>query len=45
MLASDEAVASYQELRLKLQAARKVRADLRRPDVSNAQTGEDDEIA
>jgi hypothetical protein len=45
MLATDAAVVSYQEQRLKLQAARTVRDNRRRADSAHAQTGEDDEIA
>lgn len=45
MLATDAAVVSYQEQRLKLQAARKVRDNRQRADLAHTQTGRDDEIA
>jgi hypothetical protein len=45
MLATDAAVVSYQEQRLKLQAAQKVRDNRRRADFAHTQTGGDDEIA
>jgi hypothetical protein len=45
MLASDAAVVAYQEQRLKLQAARKVRDHRKRADLAGTQTGGDDEIA
>jgi hypothetical protein len=46
MLATDAAIASYQEQRLKLQAAGKVRDNNRqRADLTHTQTGGDDEIA
>jgi hypothetical protein len=45
MLATDTAVVSYQEQRLKLQVARKVRDNRQRADLADTQTGGDDEIA
>jgi len=45
MLATDAAVVSYQEQRLKLQAARKVRDNRQRAGLAHTQTGRDDEIA
>ena len=45
MLATDAAVVAYQEQRLKLQAARKVRDNRQRADLAHTQTGGDDEIA
>jgi hypothetical protein len=45
MLATDAAVASYQEQRRKLQAARKVRDNRQRADSAHTQTGGDDENA
>jgi hypothetical protein len=45
MLATDAAVVSYQEQRLKLQAARKVRDNRQRADMAHTQAGGDDEIA
>jgi hypothetical protein len=45
MLASDAAVASYHEQRLKLQAARRVRDNRQPADLAHTQTGGDDEIA
>jgi hypothetical protein len=44
-LATDAAIVSYKEQRLKLQAARKVRDNRRRADLAHTQTGGDDEIA
>ena len=44
-LATDAAVVSYQEQRLKLQAARKARDNRQRADLAHTQTGGDDEIA
>ena len=44
MLASDAAVVSYQEQRLKLQATRKVRDNRQRADLAPTQTGGDDEV-
>ena len=44
-LATDAAVVAYQEQRLKLQAARKLRDNWQRADLANTQTGGDDEIA
>lgn len=44
-LATDAAVVSYQEQRLILQAARKVRDNQQRANLANTQTGGDDEIA
>jgi len=44
-LATDAAVVAYQELRLKVQAARKLRDNRRRADLARAQTGGDDEVA
>jgi hypothetical protein len=43
-LATDAAVVAYQEQRLELQAARKLR-DNWRADLADTQTGKDDEIA
>lgn len=45
ILSTDAAVASYQEQRLKLKAARKERNNRQRADSSHKQTGGDDEIA
>ena len=45
MLATDAAVVAYQEQRIKLQAARRVRDNRQRADLANAQTGGDGEIA
>jgi hypothetical protein len=45
MLDSDAAVVSYQEQRLKLEAARKARHNRQRADLAQTQTGGDDEIA
>ena len=45
MLASDAAVGSYQEQRLKLQAARKARDNRQRADLPRRQASGDDEIA
>jgi len=45
MLATDAAVVAYQEQRLKIQAARRVRDNGQRSDMAHTQTGEDDEIA
>jgi hypothetical protein len=44
-LPTDPAVVAYQEQRLKLQAARKLRDNWQRADLTNTQTGGDDEIA
>jgi hypothetical protein len=44
-LATDAAVLSYQEQRLKLQAARKVRDNRQRADLVDTQPDGDDEIA
>jgi hypothetical protein len=44
-LATDAAVVSYQEQRLKLQAARKARDNRQRADLARKQTDEDDENA
>jgi len=44
-LATDAAVLSYQEERLRLQAARKARLNRQRVDLAQTQTGGDDEIA
>ena len=44
-LATDPAVVAYQEQRLELQAARKLRDNWQRADLTNTQTGGDDEIA
>jgi hypothetical protein len=44
-LASDAAVVAYQEQRLELQAARKVRDNRQRTNLAQTQTGGDDEIA
>lgn len=41
-LATDAAVVAYQEQRLKLQAARKVRDNRQRDDSAQTQIGEDD---
>ena len=43
-LATDAAIIAYQEQRLKLQAARKLRDIRQRADLARAQTGGDDEI-
>jgi hypothetical protein len=45
VLATDAAVVSYQEQRLKLQAARKVRDNRKRAGLEHTQTGDDDENA
>lgn len=45
MLGTDAAVVAYQEQRLKLQAARKVRDNRQRTSLAQTQTGGDDEIA
>ena len=45
MLATDAAVVSYQEQRLDLQAARKVRDNRQRADSAHTRTRGDDEIA
>jgi hypothetical protein len=45
MLASDAAVVAYQEQRLKLEAAQKVRGNRQRADLARKQTGGNDEIA
>jgi hypothetical protein len=45
MLATDAALVSYQEQRLELQSARKVRDDLQRIDSAHTQFSSDDEIA
>jgi hypothetical protein len=45
MLGTDAAVVSYQEQRVKLQAARKARDNRQRADLAQTQTGGDDEIA
>lgn len=45
MLASDAAVVAYQEQRLKLEAAGKVRGNRQRVDLAQTQTGGNDEIA
>jgi hypothetical protein len=45
MLATDAAVVSYQEQRLKIQAARKARDNRQRADSAHTLTGEGDEIA
>ena len=45
MLGTDAAVVSYQEQRVKLQAARKARDNRQRADLAQTQTGRDDEIA
>ena len=44
-LATDAAVVSYQEQRLKLEAARKARHNRQRVDLAQTQTGGDDENA
>jgi hypothetical protein len=44
-LATDAAVVSYQEQRLKIQAARKARDHRRQGDLAHRQSGGDDEIA
>jgi hypothetical protein len=44
-LATDAAVVSYREQRLKLQEARKVRDNRRRVDLAHTQTGTGDKIA
>ena len=45
MLVTDAAVVAYQEQRLKVQAARKLRDNRKRVDLARTQTGGDDEIA
>jgi hypothetical protein len=45
MLGTDAAVASYEEQRLKLKAARKERENRHAGDLAHTQTGRDDEIA
>jgi hypothetical protein len=45
MLATDGAVVSYQEQRMRLQGARKVRDNRQLADLAHRQTGEEDEIA
>jgi hypothetical protein len=45
MLSTDAAVAAYQEQRLELQAARRLRDNRHRGDWVRTQTGGDDEIA
>ena len=45
MLASEGAVVAYQEHRLKLEAARKVRDDLKQADLAGTQPCGNDEIA
>jgi hypothetical protein len=45
MLVTDAAVVAYQEQRLKVQAARKLRDNRKRGDLARTQTGGDDEIA
>jgi hypothetical protein len=45
ILATDAAVVSYQEQRLMLQTARKIRENRQRAGSAHAQTGGDDEIA
>jgi hypothetical protein len=45
MLATDAAVVSCQEQRLKLQAARKLRDNRQGADLAHTQTGGDDEVA
>jgi hypothetical protein len=45
MLGNDAAVVSYQEQRLKLEAARKERHNRQRVDLAQTQTGGDDENA
>ena len=44
-LATGAAVVAYQEQRLKLQTARKLRDSRQRTDLARTQTGRDDEIA
>jgi hypothetical protein len=44
-LATDAAIIAYQEQRLKLQAARKLRDIRQRADLARTQTGGDDEVA
>lgn len=44
-LAADAAVASYQEQRLKLQAARTVRDNRKRADIAHTQTDGNDDLA
>ena len=44
-LATDAAVLSYQQERLRLQAARKVRRNRQRVDLTQKKVGRDDEIA
>jgi len=44
-LATDAAVLSYQQERLRLQAARKVRRNRQRVDLAQTKAGGDDEIA
>ena len=44
-LASDAAVVAYQDQRLKLQTARKVRENRQRADLARTQSSGDDEIA
>jgi hypothetical protein len=44
-LATDVAVVAYQEQRLKLEAARKVRDNRQRDNLAHAQTRGDDEVA
>ena len=44
-LGTDAAVASYQEQRLKLQSAQKLRDSRQRANLTRTQTGRDDEIA
>jgi hypothetical protein len=43
-LASDAAVVAYQEQRLKLEAARKLRDNRQRTDLANTRTGGEDKI-
>jgi hypothetical protein len=43
-LGTDAAVVAYQEQRLKLEAARKLRDNRQRTDLANTQTGGDDKI-
>jgi len=45
MFATDTAVVSYQEQRLKLEAARKARHSRKRADLAQTQSGRDDGIA
>jgi hypothetical protein len=45
MLGTGAAVIAYQEQRLKLRAARKVRGNRQRADPAHTQTGGEDEIA